>query len=96
MWHTTSSEHHRTVSAAAWTVAALWVVAGVATAMAMGGGFTRVAALLAIVIGEWWIVSQLEDRFEGNAGASKAKMAPATHLRPATPVHASWRGGSAA
>jgi ABC-type nickel/cobalt efflux system permease component RcnA len=72
MWHTTSSRHHRTVSAATWVVAALWIVAGVATAMAMGGGFTRVAALLAIVIAEWWIVSQLEDRFEGNVAGTRA------------------------
>jgi hypothetical protein len=83
MWHTTSSGHHRTVSAAVWIVAALWVIVGIVTVIALDGGLTRVAALLAIVITEWWLVSLLEDRFEGNAAGSKAKMAPATPLRPA-------------
>jgi hypothetical protein len=76
MWHTMSSGHYRTVSAVVWVVGALWIVAGIATAIALGGG--------------------LEDRFEGDAAGSKAKMAPATHLGPATLADASWAGPPAA
>jgi hypothetical protein len=72
MWHTTSSGHHRTLSAAVWIVAALWGVAGVITMTALDGGLTRGALLLAIVITEWWLVSQLEDHFEGHAGTFAA------------------------
>lgn len=96
MWHTTSSGHYRTVSAVVWVVGALWIVAGIATAIALGGGLPRLAVVLAIVITEWWLVSQLEDRFEGDAAGSKAKMAPATHLGPATLADASWAGPPAA
>jgi ABC-type nickel/cobalt efflux system permease component RcnA len=92
----TSSAHHRTVSAVVWVVGALWIVAGIGTAIALGGGLTRLAVVLAIVITEWWLVSQLEDRFEGGAAARKAKMAPATQLRPATLADASWPGPRAA
>jgi hypothetical protein len=83
MWHTTSSGHHRTVSFAVSAFAAIWIAAGIFTVIALDGGLTRVAALLAIVITEWWLVSQLEDRFEGNAAGSEAKTTPVTHLRPA-------------
>jgi hypothetical protein len=72
MWHTTSSGHHRTVSFAILIVAAVWIVAGVVTVMALDGGLTRGAALLAIVITEWWLVSLLDDRFEGSLVGSKA------------------------
>ena len=93
MWHTTSSGHHRTVSAAVWIVGASWIVAGVATAIALGGGLTRVAVVLAIVITEWWVVSQLGDRFGGNIAGSHA---PTGQRGAKDPVRASWRGRSAA
>jgi hypothetical protein len=96
MWHTTSSGHHRIFSAVVWIGAALWGVAGIVSVIGLGGGLTRGAVLLAIVITEWWLVSELEDRFEGNAMGSKAKMTPATQLRPATTAHTSWRGTRAA
>jgi hypothetical protein len=72
MWHTTSSEHDRTVSFAILIIAAVWIVAGLVTVMALDGGLTRGAALLAIVITEWWLVSMLDDRFEGSLVGSKA------------------------
>jgi hypothetical protein len=75
MWNTTSSEHHRTVSLAIVIVAAVWVVVGVVTVMALDGGLTRGAALLAIVITEWWLISVLEGRFEGSAAVGKAATA---------------------
>jgi hypothetical protein len=73
--HTTISGNHGTryaVSAAGWVIAALWMVAGVAAVMALGGGLTRVAVVVAIVITEWWLVSELEDRVEGRAGTRKS------------------------
>lgn len=72
MWHTTGSGHDRTVSFAILIIAAVWIVAGVVTVMALDGGLTRGAALLAIVITEWWLVSLLDDRFEGSLVGSKA------------------------
>jgi hypothetical protein len=72
MWHTTSSGHHHAVSAAVWIVAAFWGVAGIVTMIAVDGGLTRGVLLLAIVITEWWLVSELEDRFEGHAARSGA------------------------
>jgi hypothetical protein len=54
-------------------LAALWMVAGIVAVTALGGGLTRVAVVLAIVITEWWLVSELEDRVERNAAGSQAK-----------------------
>jgi hypothetical protein len=72
MWQTTSSEHHRTVSFAILILAAMWIVVGIVTVMALDGGLTRGAALLAIVITEWWLISVLDDRFEGRLAGTKA------------------------
>ena len=74
--HTTISGHHGTrhaASAAVWIIAALWMVAGIVALIAVGGGLTRVAVVLAIVITEWWLVSELEDRFERNVAGNRAK-----------------------
>jgi len=74
--HTTISGHQGTrhaVSAGVWMLAALWMVAGIVAVTALGGGLTRVAVVLAIVITEWWLVSELEERFERNAAGSQAK-----------------------
>jgi hypothetical protein len=49
------------------------MVVGVAAVMALGGGLTRVAVILGIVITEWWLASELEDRFERSAAGSRAK-----------------------
>ena len=93
MRHITSTGHHHTLSAAAWIIGALWIVAGIATAMALGGGLTRVAVVLAAVITEWWLVSQLEDRFGGNIAGSHA---PTGQRGAKDAVRASWRDRSAA
>jgi hypothetical protein len=82
MWNTPSGEHHRTASFAILIVAAVWIVAGLVTVMALDGGLTRVAALLAIVITEWWLVSLLEDRFEGSAAGRKAAIDHASSAGP--------------
>ena len=74
--HTTISGHHGTrhaVFVAVWIIAALWMVAGIVALIAVGGGLTRVAVVLAIVITEWWLVSELEDRFERNVAGNRAK-----------------------
>ena len=94
MWHATSSGYHRTFSAAVWIVAAFWGVAGIVTMIAVDGGLTRGALLLAIVITEWWLVSQLEDRFEGHVG----RFAAPTDQRVlgVASVHASSVGPTAA
>ena len=72
MWDTTSGGHRRTLAAAVWVGTALWGVVGIVTMIAVDGGLTRGALLLAIVITEWFVVSQLEDRFEGHAARSEA------------------------
>lgn len=75
MWDTTSGGHHRTLAAAVWIGAALWGVVGIVIMIAVDGGLTRGTLLLAIVITEWFLVSQLEDRFEGHAARSEAPSA---------------------
>jgi len=57
---------HHAVSAAVWMVAAVWTVAGVAAVMALGGGLTRLAVVLAIVATDWWLVSVVEDHVDRN------------------------------
>jgi hypothetical protein len=108
MRHATISAHHvrhHIVPAAVWIIAAFWIVAGAVAVIALGGGLTRLAVALAIVTTEWWLISEVEDRFERNAAGSDAEMAPVIHLLPAptdqrelkkTPAHASWRGPTAA
>ena len=70
MQQTTISERngstHHAVSAALWMVAAVWTLAGIVALGALGGGFTRLAVVLAIVATDWWLVSVVEDRLEGN------------------------------
>ncbi len=94
MWDTTSGGRHRTLAAAVWIGAALWGVVGIVTMIAVDGGLTRGALLLAIVITEWWLVSQLEDRFEGHAARSEAPTRQ-RGLKMAS-AHASSVGPSAA
>jgi hypothetical protein len=72
MRRSTTTEHDRGFSFAIAVIAAVWMAAGIAMVIAVDGGLTRVAALLAIVITEWWLVSLLEDRFVGNAVGRKA------------------------
>ena len=72
MRHSTTTEYHRNVTFAILVVAAVWMVAGITMVVAVDGGLTRVAALLAIVITEWWLVSLLEDRFVGSVVGRKA------------------------
>jgi hypothetical protein len=107
MRHITISGQHRTgytVTAAVWTLAALWIVVGSVAAIGPGGGLTRLALALAIVTTEWWLLAKV-DRFERNDARSDAETAPVTYLRPAstgqrdlktTSIPASWRGPSAA
>jgi Flp pilus assembly protein TadB len=93
---TISGHHagHHTVAAAFWIVAAFWMVAGIVAVTALGGGLTRLAVALAIVITEWWILTGVERRVERN----HAEMAPVANLRPSQcdlkeiSAHASWRG----
>jgi hypothetical protein len=69
MRHITISGHHvghHTVAAALWIVAAFWMVAGIVAVIALGGGLTRWAVALAIVITEWWILSEVEHRAESH------------------------------
>jgi hypothetical protein len=83
MQHTTIIGRYRirhAFSAAVWMVAAVWTVAGIVAVVALGGGLTRLAVVLAIVTTDWWLVSVVEDHFERNAAGSEAKMAPAIHL----------------
>jgi hypothetical protein len=83
MQHTTTSASrgaHRAVSAAVWMLAAVWTVAGIVALMALGGGLTRLAVVVAMVTTDWWLVSIVEDHFEGNAVGSGAKVAPVIHL----------------
>jgi hypothetical protein len=71
MRHITISGHHvghHTVAAAVWIVAAFWMVAGIVAVMALGGGLTRLAVVLAIVTTEWWLFSEVEHRVE-NVGS---------------------------
>jgi hypothetical protein len=72
MRRSTTTEHDRRFSLAIAAIAAVWMVAGIAMVIAVDGGLSRVAALLAIVITEWWLVSLLEDRFVGSAVGRKA------------------------
>jgi hypothetical protein len=72
MRRSTTTEHDRGFSFAIAVIAAVWMAAGIAMVIAVDGGLTRVAALLAIVITEWWLVSLLEDRFVGSAVGRKA------------------------
>jgi hypothetical protein len=86
MRHTTISGHrgrHHAVAAVFWLLAAFWTVAGIVAVIGLGGGFTRLAVVLAIVTTEWWLISEVEDRFDRNAVRSDAKVAALTHLRPA-------------
>jgi len=105
MRHTTTSGHHGTHhhsgAAALWIVAAFWIVAGIVAVIGLGGGLTRMAVALAIVTTEWWLISEVEHRFERN----DPKMASVAHLRPEltdqrdlknASAHASWRGPRAA
>jgi hypothetical protein len=94
MRHNASNGHPRIFSAAVWIIAGLWIVVGIVTVIALDGGLTRVAALLAIVMTEWWLVSQLEDRFEGHAARSDAPTGQ-RGLKMAS-VHASSVGPRAA
>ena len=73
MQHTTISGQDRThhaVSTAVWMVAAVWTLAGIVGVMALGGGLTRVALVVAIVATDWWLVSVIDDHFEGSAAMS--------------------------
>lgn len=65
MRHITISGHHvghHTVGAAVWVVAAFWIVAAIVAVIALGGGLTRLAVVLAIVTTEWWLFSKVEHR----------------------------------
>jgi hypothetical protein len=69
MRHITIGGHHvahHTVAAAVWIVAAFWIAAGIVATIALGGGLTRLAVVLAVVATEWWIFSQVEHRVESN------------------------------
>ena len=57
---------HHTIAAAVWIVAAFWIAAGIVAVIALGGGLTRLAVALAIVITEWWLLSEVEHRVERN------------------------------
>ena len=106
MRHTTISGRRRTqhrMSAWGWIIAAFWIVAGIVAVSGLEGGLTRLTVLLAIVVTEWWLIPEIEDRLETNAAASRGKVAPVTHLRQhgqrdltQTSAHASWRGPRAA
>ena len=76
MQHTTTSGRdgtHRAVSVAVWILAAFWLVAGIAAVVALDGGLTRLAVVLAIVSTEWWLVSKVEDRFAGSDAKTSAQ-----------------------
>jgi hypothetical protein len=86
MPHTTISGHrvtHRIVSTAVWIIAAFWILAGIVAVIGVGGGLTRLAIVLAIVTTEWWLIAEVEDRFERNTDGNGAKMATVTYLRAA-------------
>jgi hypothetical protein len=71
MRHITISGHHvgrHEVAGTFWIVAAFWVVAGIVALIGPGGGLTRLAAALAIVTTEWWILSEAEHRLEKRRG----------------------------
>jgi hypothetical protein len=76
--HTIISGRHGTV--AFWIVAASWIVAGTAAVLALGGGLTRLAVVLAIVATEWWLLSKVEHRFEGKHARGNAKTDLVTHF----------------
>jgi hypothetical protein len=81
MRHTTiSGQHnaHHAIAVAVWVVAALWIVAGIVAVIALGGGVMRMAVVLAVVATEWWLIPQVEHRFERKGG----KTAGVSHLRP--------------
>jgi hypothetical protein len=74
---TISGHHvaHHTVTGPIWIVGALWVVAGIVTVIGLGAGLTRLAAALAIVSTEWWILTKAEHRLEKRRGGYKHHLA---------------------
>ena len=60
MRHITISGHH----VALYAIAAFWIITGIVAVTTLGGGLTRLAVAVAIVAIEWWLISEVEHRFE--------------------------------